>query len=49
LSTAAAIIILLIGANAHLVYVAVVSHPGCVPHADETGENGRFKAAEPAC
>ena len=49
LSTAAAIVMLLIGANAHLVYVAIVSHPGCVPHAEKTGENGAFKAAAPAC
>ena len=49
LSIAAAVSALLIGANAHLIYVAVVSQPDCVPHAKEAGENGAFRAAEPSC
>jgi len=49
LSIAAAVIALVIGANAHLVYVAVVSDPDCVPHAGEAGSNGTFRAAAPSC
>lgn len=40
---------LVIGANAHLVYVAVGSQPACVTHSKETGEPGVFRAAKPAC
>jgi hypothetical protein len=40
---------LVIGANVHLVYVAVGSQPDCVPHAKVTGEPGAFRAAKPAC
>lgn len=49
LAIAAAGIALVIGANAHLVYVAVGSQPDCVPHAKETSEPGAFTAAKPAC
>jgi hypothetical protein len=38
-----------IGANAHLVYVAVTSHTGCVPHAKSAGGEGAYRAAESAC
>lgn len=39
-------------ANAHLVYVAVGSQPGCVPHAKADGGKpavGVFGAAKPSC
>lgn len=39
-------------ANAHLVYVASASQPGCVPHAKTDGANsapGVFGAAKPSC
>jgi hypothetical protein len=39
----------LIAANAHLVYVALVSQPDCVPHAKAMGEDGAFRAARSAC
>lgn len=41
---------LFVGANAHLVYVAIASQPECVAHvkAGESGP-GRFSAAKPAC
>jgi len=41
---------ILVGANAHLVYVAFASHPDCVPHFKEAGRNGdAFRAASSAC
>ena len=40
---------LLIAANAHLVYVALVSQPDCVPHAKSPGDAGMFRAARSAC
>lgn len=40
---------LVAAANAHLVYVAVMSQPDCVPHLKETGKNGGYRAAKPAC
>ena len=40
---------LLIAANAHLVYVALVSQPDCVPHVKSTGDDGTFRAARSAC
>ena len=47
LALAAAIVI---GANAHLVYVAFVSQPDCVPHLKEAGrDGGAFRAADSAC
>ena len=39
---------LVIGANAHMVYVAAVSQPDCVAHL-KPGETGGFAAARPAC
>ena len=39
---------LVIGANAHLLYVATVSQPDCVAHL-KPGESGGFAAARPAC
>jgi len=45
-----AALLLLAGANAHLVYVAVTSQPDCVDHV-RTGdaERGSFRAAKSAC
>lgn len=45
-------VLLLIGANTHLVYVAFTSQSDCVPHARASGENGSktaFRAAKSAC
>jgi len=39
----------LIGANAHLVYVALKSQPGCVPHVKQAGGPGSYSAARSAC
>lgn len=43
-------LLLFMGANAHLVYVAVDSQPDCVPHL-KTGHDqaGAFSAADSAC
>ncbi len=46
---ASAGVVILIAANAHLVYVALDSQPDCVPHAKEVGQNGAFRAARSAC
>lgn len=40
---------ILIGANAHLVYVALKSQPGCVPHAKPANEGRTYSAAGSAC
>lgn len=50
LAGVAAAAALFVGANAHLVYVAVASQPECVAHA-RAGEAGpgTFSAAKPAC
>jgi hypothetical protein len=45
-------LLLLVGANAHLLYVAVTSQPDCVPHAragDSAAKPGQFSAAKSAC
>ena len=39
----------LIGANAHLIYVAVTSQTACVPHAKSVGGDGAYRAAKSAC
>ena len=47
----AAGLLLLIGVNAHLVYVAVTSQPDCVAHLNQ-GDGapiGKFRAAKSAC
>jgi hypothetical protein len=49
LALTATAIVLLVGANAHLVYVAVASQPDCVPHATDVGDGAKFRAAAPAC
>jgi hypothetical protein len=43
-------VLLLVGANAHLLYVALASAPECIAHL-KTGdtEPGRFSAAKSAC
>ena len=47
---AAAAIAVFVGANAHLVYVAVSSEPGCVAHLkDKSGTPGGYRAAKSAC
>jgi hypothetical protein len=46
---ASASVVILVAANAPLVYVAFDSQPGCVPHAKEAGQNGAFRAARSAC
>jgi hypothetical protein len=45
----AAAILLVAGANAHLVYVAVQSQPDCVEHAKAPGDGQRYRAAKSAC
>jgi hypothetical protein len=42
--------LIVLGANAHLVYVATATQPDCVPHV-RSGENaaGSFSAAKSAC
>lgn len=42
-------IAVMIGANAHLVYVAVTSQTACVPHAKSAGGDGAYRAAKSAC
>lgn len=42
-------LVLLVAANAHLVYVALDSQPDCVPHVKAPGEDGMFRAARSAC
>lgn len=47
---AGAVVLLLVAANAHLVYVAVASQPDCVAHIKTPGQDGAsFRAARPAC
>jgi hypothetical protein len=42
-------LLLFVGANAHLVYVAVQSQPDCVAHIKDTGDSGGYRAAKSAC
>jgi len=45
-------LLLLVGANAHLVYVAVTSQPDCVAHirhGDGDAARDRFSAARSSC
>ena len=47
---ATAALAVFVGANAHLVYVAVSSEPGCVAHLkDKSGTPGGYRAAKSAC
>lgn len=46
----AAAVLLLVLANAHLVYVAITSQPDCVTHLKGSGEaTGNFRAARSSC
>lgn len=38
-----------IGANAHLVHVALTSQPECVEHLKTEGQDGVYRAARPSC
>ena len=38
-----------IGANAHLVHVALSSQPDCVEHLKTEGQDGAYRAARPSC
>jgi len=45
-----AVLLVVVGANAHLAYVAVASQPDCVAHLKEVGSQaGEYRAAKPAC
>ncbi|MGX5722337.1 hypothetical protein [Shinella zoogloeoides] len=47
---AAVALAVFVGANAHLVYVAFSSEPGCVAHLkDKSGTPGGYRAAKSAC
>ncbi|WP_262273031.1 hypothetical protein [Microvirga yunnanensis] len=46
----AVVLLVVVAANAHLVYVAVASQPDCVAHLKEAGSQaGEYRAAKPAC
>jgi hypothetical protein len=47
--SAAALALLLVVANAHLVTVARASDPGCVPHLKARGDGTALRAAKSAC
>lgn len=42
-------LLILAGANAHLVYVAATSQPDCVAHAKLPSADGPYRAAKPSC
>jgi hypothetical protein len=42
-------LLLVAGANAHLLYVAIQSQPDCVEHVRAAGEGQRYRAADSAC
>ena len=42
-------LLLFVGANAHLVYVAFQSQPECVAHLKSADGDGRYRAAKSAC
>lgn len=43
-------VLVLVAANAHLVYVAFTTQPDCVPHLKEAGKTpGAYRAARSAC
>jgi hypothetical protein len=45
-----ALVLVVAGANVHLVYVAVASQPECVAHLKEAGtQAGEYRAAQSAC
>jgi hypothetical protein len=42
--------VIFVAANAHLVYIAVASDPGCVSHSRTVGAGtGEYRAAKSAC
>ena len=42
--------VIFVAANAHLVYIAVASDPGCVSHLKTAGlGEGQYRAAKSAC
>jgi hypothetical protein len=41
--------LLVVGANAHLLIVAIRSHPGCLEHVKVAGEGNGYRAAASAC
>ena len=46
----AAGLLVFLGANAHLAYVAFTSQSDCVPHVkDSAGQAGQFRAAKSGC
>lgn len=42
-------LLVLAGANAHLVYVAATSQPDCVTHVKQPGADGLYRAAKSSC
>lgn len=42
-------LLLFVGANAHLVYIALKSQPDCVEHLKDAVGGGRYRAAKSAC
>lgn len=39
-----------VGANAHLVYMAIATQPACIEHIKEKGQQpNQFRAADSAC
>jgi hypothetical protein len=47
---AAAVLLVVVAANAHLLYVSLASQPECIAHLKETGSRaGEFRAANSAC
>lgn len=48
---AAGLVVLVLAANAHLVYVAVTTQPDCVAHLRQAdaGHSGSYRAAKSAC
>ncbi|SFC89995.1 hypothetical protein [Devosia psychrophila] len=42
-------VVVLLVANAHLLYVAFSSQPACVTHIDGEGQPGTYRAAKSAC
>ena len=41
--------LVMVGANAHLLYVAFQSQPECVSHSRDVGSGHGFRAAKSAC
>lgn len=43
------VVLVILAANAHLVWVAVTSQPDCVPHTRSPGADGAYRAARSNC